>query len=65
MYSLMLFQRCIYSPPEVEDYYNGLDDLFVWEREGEIWPYGGRIRPLVLDTRLVKKWKQACCAVAE
>ncbi|KAG0624160.1 hypothetical protein M758_3G228400 [Ceratodon purpureus] len=55
------FQKCSQDPLKVTDICDR-DSLFDWE-SGEEEAYSGRIRPLVADTRLFRKWKESCCAI--
>lgn len=55
------FQKCSPRPPTVTEVCNA-SSLFDWE-DGEKEAYSGRIRPLVADTRLFRKWKESCCDI--
>lgn len=55
------FQRCSQHPPKVEDFCNG-GPPSNWGIRPE-QAYSGRIRPLLADTRLFRKWKETCCDV--
>lgn len=60
IYSFLLqFQKCNQQPLKVEDFCNS-GSLFDWEKSGPEQLFSGRIRPLVADTRLLRKWKENC-----
>jgi hypothetical protein len=56
---VMQFQKCNEQPLTVEDFCNNRS-LFDWEESGPEQAFSGRIRPLVADTRLFRKWKETC-----
>lgn len=55
------FQKCSQRPPTVSELCNN-ESLFDWEGGELDQAYSGRIRPLVADQRLFRKWKELCCA---
>jgi hypothetical protein len=57
--SVLQFQKCNQEPLKVEDFCNG-GSPFDWERSAPEQAFSGRIRPLVADTRLFRKWKETC-----
>lgn len=56
---VLQFQKSNQDPPKVQDFCNG-GSLFDWEKSAPQRAFSGRIRPLVADTRLFRKWKETC-----
>lgn len=61
VYISMQFQKCSQHPPEVSELCKR-ESLIDWE-SGEEHAYSARLRPLVADTILFRKWKESCCAM--
>ena len=56
---VLQFQKCAGEPVKVQDLCSG-GALFDWENKAPEEAFSGRLRPLVVDTRLFRKWKEAC-----